>query len=110
MADYTELYVDQGTTFNYTLTLNDDVTNANVNISGYTIVSTVKKSYYSANITANMVVTIVDSANGVFNVALDAGTTSNIAAGRYVFDVKYDTGSIVVRALEGTMSVYPGVS
>jgi hypothetical protein len=110
MADYTELQLDQGTTFNYTLVLNDDTTNANINISGYSISSQMRKSYYSVNATANLTCTVFDAANGVFNVSLTAANTANIKSGRYMFDIVYDTGEEVVRALEGTIRVNPRVT
>jgi len=110
MANYIEFQLDQGTTFNYTIVLNDDDTNANLNIAGYSISSQMRRSHYSVNATANITCTIVDASNGVFNVSLTAGETANITPGRYVFDIIYDTGSQVVRALEGTVRVNPRVT
>ena len=49
MAAYVELYMDQGASLTNTLTITDDVTNAPVNISGYTLTSQMRRSYYSAN-------------------------------------------------------------
>ena len=34
MAAYVELYMDQGATFNNIINISDDITNANVNVSG----------------------------------------------------------------------------
>ena len=58
MAAFTELFIDQGATFNSVITLSDDVTNADVNVAGYTIRSQMRRSYYSANATANLTCTI----------------------------------------------------
>ena len=111
MAAFVELYVDQGTTFTNTITLNDDSTNANVNISGYLIRSQMRRSYYSTNATANFVCTITDSEYGVIEMSLDAANTANIKAGRYVFDVEMqDTANVVTRILEGIITVTPGVT
>lgn len=110
MANYIELFIDKGTDFNHTIVLNDPNTNANVNIAGYTISSQMRKSYYSVNVTANLTCTIFDSTNGVFNISMTAANTATIDDGRYVFDVKYDTGSTVVRAREGSIQVNPNVT
>ena len=110
MADYANFSLDQGSTFNYTLVLNDDATGANINISSYTLTSQMRKSYYSANITANLVCTLYDSNNGAFNVSLDAANTAVLKPQRYVFDVMCDTGNTVFRVIEGTIIVNPGVT
>jgi hypothetical protein len=111
MAAFVELYVDQGTTFTNTITLNDDSTNANVNISGYLVRSQMRRSYYSTNATANIVCTITDAEYGVIEMSLGAANTANIKAGRYVFDVEMqDTANVVTRILEGIITVTPGVT
>ena len=111
MAAFVELYVDQGTTFTNTITLNDDTTNANVNISGYLVRSQMRRSYYTTNATANIVCTITDAEYGVIEMSLGAANTANIKAGRYVFDVEMqDTANVVTRILEGIITVTPGVT
>jgi hypothetical protein len=55
MTAYVELYMDQGTTFNNVINITDDVTNSAVNIAGYSITSQMRKSYYSANASANII-------------------------------------------------------
>jgi hypothetical protein len=111
MAAFVELYVDQGTTFTNTITLNDDSTNANVNISGYIIRSQMRRSYYSTNATANIVCSIIDPEYGIVEMSLGASNTANIKAGRYVFDVEMqDTANVVTRILEGIITVTPGVT
>lgn len=64
MAAYVELFVDQGTTFNNVINLTDDVTNISINISGYTVSSQMRRSYYSANATANIICAITSPAVG----------------------------------------------
>ena len=111
MAAYTELYMDQGATFNNTLNLTDDVTNATINVSGYTVRSQMRRSYYSANASANISCTITDASNGEITMSLTDGQTANIKAGRYLFDVEtVDTGGVVTRILEGIITVTPGVT
>lgn len=111
MAAYVELYMDQGATFNNVINLTDDVTNAAVNISGYIVRSQMRRSYYSANSTANIVCSITNSANGEITMTLAAANTSNIKAGRYLFDLEtVDTGGVVTRVLEGIITVTPEVT
>jgi len=111
MAAFTELFIDQGATFNSVITLSDDVTNADVNVAGYTIRSQMRRSYYSANATANLTCTITSPAGGVITLSLTAGETANIKSGRYLFDVQMvsDVGQ-TTRILEGIITVNPRVT
>ena len=111
MATYVELYMDQGATFNNTLNITDDISGAKVNIAGYLVRSQMRRSYYSANATANIVCTIVDAANGAILMSLPSSNTSNIKAGRYLFDVEtVDTGGTTTRILEGLITVSPEIT
>lgn len=111
MATYVELYMDQGSTFNNIINLTDDVTNANANISGYTVHSQMRKSYYSANATANIVCTITDPSEGEITMSLAAANTDIIKAGRYLFDVEtVDLSNNVIRILEGIITVTPSIT
>lgn len=111
MGAFIELYVDQGATYTNTIDLTDDSTNAPMNLQGYTVSSQMRRSYYSANATANIVCTITDSANGKVSMVLSSANTANINPGRYVFDlVTTDSFGVVTRILEGTVTVTPRVT
>lgn len=111
MAAYVELQIDQGSTFQNIINLTDDATNANLNLSNYTVTSRLKKSYYTSTIAANVTCTISDSANGQVTMSITAANTANLSPGRYVFDVKMTDGSgVVSKVLEGIAFVSPGVS
>jgi hypothetical protein len=111
MAAYVELYLDQGTTFNSNVTLTDDTTNAPLNITGYTFRSQMRRSYYSANATATITCSIVNAGAGEISMNLSANTTSNIKAGRYLFDLEaVDTIGSVTRVLEGIITVTPEIT
>jgi hypothetical protein len=111
MASYVELILDQGTTFNNIINLSDDITNSNINISGYTVRSQMRRSYYSANATANITCTITNAAQGEITMNMSAGTTANIKAGRYLFDLETVDGlGTVSRVLEGIITVTPGIT
>lgn len=110
MAAFVELYIDQGTNFNNVINITDDVTNAAVNISGYTAISQMRRSYYSANISANITCTITDASNGELTMSMTAANTANIKAGRYVFDLKVIDNDVTSRILEGIINITPQVT
>jgi hypothetical protein len=111
MASYTELNLDQGSTFSTTLDLtNDD--GSPIDIGDQSFLCQIRKSYYSSSTAANVTVNILDSANGKIQLTLNSANTANIKAGRYLFDVKMtgqSTGT-VLRIIEGIMTVTPQVS
>ena len=110
MAMYTELYIDQGTDF---VKAFDQIASDGtpIDVTGYRFESQIKKSYYSANVTANLVMTIVNAANGNVTMSLDAANTANIAAGRYLYDVKMITAANVTsRLVEGIVTINPQVT
>lgn len=109
-AAYQELFLEQGTTFTTSITL-DDIDGIPFDLTDVTAKSQIRKSYYSANTTAEFNVTINDPTEGVIILILDSATTSNIAAGRYVYDVAIkDTANTVTRVLEGIVNVIPQVT
>lgn len=111
MAAYVELFVDQGANFNNVINLTDDVTNLNVNVQGYTVISQMRRSYYSANASANITCSITNALNGEITMTMNANTTANIKAGRYLFDMRVtDRGGVVNRILEGIITVTPRIS
>jgi len=111
MAAYAELYLDQGTTFNNVINLTDDMTNAYINVAGYVVRSQMRRSYFSANISANIICTITDAANGEITMSMPAANTAAIKAGRYLYDVEVvDTGGNTSRILEGIITVTPEVT
>ena len=111
MAAYTELIMDQGASFNNVINLTDDLSNASLNILGYTVRSQMRRSYYSANATANITCTITNSSNGEITMSMTAANTTLIKAGRYLFDLEtVDRDGIVNRVLEGIITVTPQIT
>ena len=109
-AGYQELYLEQGTSFVATITL-DDVYGDAYRLNDLQAKAQIRKSYYSANATAEFTSTIPDPNTGIIVITLDATTTANIAAGRYVYDVAIkDSSNTVTRILEGVMVVSPQVT
>lgn len=111
MAAYVELIIDQGATFNNIINLSDDLSNESLNILGYTVRSQMRRSYYSTNATANITCTITNSSNGEITMSMTAANTTNIKAGRYLFDLEtVDTNGTVNRVLEGIITVTPQIT
>jgi hypothetical protein len=109
-AGYQDLFLEQGTTFNTTITL-DDVDGIPYDLTDVIAKAQIRRSYYSANATATFMVTIPSPTEGTVILNLSANTTANIAAGRYVYDVAIkDAFDTVTRVLEGTVNVIPQVS
>lgn len=109
-AAYSNLYLEQGTTFTTTITL-DDVYGEIYDLAGYTASSQMRKSYYSANATATFASSI-NVGQGTVTLELDANTTANISPGRYVYDaIIFDSNNnVTTRILEGIIDVSPRVT
>jgi len=111
MAEYVELYMDQGTDFSTTIALNDDNTNEPQNVAGYIITAQMRKSLLSANAYASFECSITDTWLGEIAIEMSAANTANIPFGRYFFDVRVtDSNSITSRLIEGLIFVSPGIT
>jgi hypothetical protein len=110
MASFLELYCDQGTDFSFTLDLTNDDGSA-INVTNYQITSSIRKSYYSSSVTANLNITVLNAANGNVSLSMNSATTSKIKAGRYLYDVKMkDASNTTFRVVEGIITVYPQIT
>jgi len=106
MATKVNFLIDQGTSFETSINLNDDDGNP-IDLTGYTVAGQMRKAYSSQNyvaFTANLEL-------GILNLALSSNATNNLAAGRYVYDVELtDQNGLVTRLLEGIITVTPQVT
>lgn len=109
--NYTELTIDQGSTFNYEINLKQQDASS-LNLANCVFTGQIRKSYYSKKQTANLTINIIDSANGKINLTLTAANTANIPAGRYLYDVKManTANSVVSRIYEGVATITPQVT
>lgn len=110
-AGYQDLYIEQGTTFNTQITLDDD-TGVPLNLTNFTVASQGRRSYYSANTSVIFNATVFDANNGIIQLSADAPTTANLIPGKLVYDVVVtDTVSnYKTRVLEGSIIVSPSVT
>ena len=109
MAGISNLVVDQGTTFSSIITVADQ-TGTPLNITNYTVKSQFRKSYQSSSAT-NFTASIYDATTGRIRLQLDPSDTSNIQAGRYLYDIEL-TSPIgeKFRALEGLVIITPEIT
>lgn len=113
MSDYVELYIDQGSTFNTTIVINNDDTNLPQNLRGFVVTSQLRKSLLSVNASGNLVCSVSNADAGEITLSMTAGNTKNLSAGRYFFDVKtIDTiaDNDTQRLIEGIIIVTPGIT
>jgi hypothetical protein len=108
MATKANLVIDQGSTYSTDLSLIDENEDA-IYLGGYTANSQIRKWYSSTNASASFT-TSINVESGVLTLSLTANQTSNLVAGRYVYDVELSAGSEVSRILEGTITVTPQVT
>lgn len=106
------LVCEQATTFNFVFTIKNGSTPWD--LTSYTGVMTVKPFLNSTSTTlsattANGRMTLGGIAGSV-TVSVDASTTGDISAGRYVYDLTLTTGATVTRILEGKFIVTGAVS
>ena len=109
MATYSNLFVDQGSDFNFSV----DLTSAtgSVNLTNYTSRGQIRKSYTSSAATDfNISINVSDSE---LSCSLTAVQTGALKPGRYVYDIEILSGDvtpIVTRVVEGQIDVTPRVT
>lgn len=107
MAAKIHIVIDQGTTFKTAFVIHDSLDEP-INFTGYTANSQMRKSYSSSTSHAFGVAL---ASNGQVALSMSANTTSNIVAGRYVYDVEVeDTTGARSRIVEGIVTVTPQVT
>lgn len=109
MAIYSNLTIDQGSTFKADIDVTDSDGDA-LNLAGYTVAGQLRKNYSSSTST-DFTASVTSTTNGTIRISLSATQTNGLKAGRYVYDVEItsSTGE-VTRVLEGQVEVTPGVT
>jgi hypothetical protein len=102
--------LEQGATYTNQITL-DDVNGNPYNLTGFTVKSQARKSYYSTTPTITFVSTISNASNGVITLSANSASTANVRPGKLVYDVLItDSSNTVTRVLEGQIFVSPSVT
>ena len=107
MATVQNITIDQGTTFSLTITLTNDDGTAK-DLSSYTVSAQMRKSYYTSTYTAFTTAKV--DLTGELTISVTAAQTSDIKAGRYVYDIEIASSSETLRILEGIVTVTPEVT
>jgi hypothetical protein len=114
-----DIIVEQGTTFKREVTLSDGMTP--LDLSSWTLRGQIRKKYSDTDIVASFTFEKnTPSTDGVFRFILSDTITSSIQVDpassvskkttKYVYDIEADTGSEIIRLLEGICSVSPEVT
>jgi hypothetical protein len=110
MATISNIFIDQGSTFTTTVTVADGE-GSPVDLTSYTALAQIRKTYESTTATAFTVEFDDDRTTGQITISLTDSQTSTLDAGRYVYDLLItDVNSVKTRVVEGIATVNPSVS
>ena len=102
-----KISIDQGANLDRTLTVTTDGTTA-YDISGLTLTGQIRKSYESESASATFTTSIVSGTAGTYKIKLANSTTTNLEAGRYVYDVEIALNDSTVEKVHyGIITVNP---
>ena len=108
MATRVNIIIDQGTDFSTTVNLTDSA-GTNLNLTGFSAASQIRKTHSSSNSTA--FTCTLTTANSTLTLALNNSVTAAMSAGRYVWDAELtDSSGSISRILEGMVTVTPEVT
>ena len=108
MAIYSNLTIDQGSSFKAVIDVTDSDGNP-LNLDGFTIAGQLRKNYNSTT-AVDFSTAVTNATEGTMQITLTATQTNNLKAGRYVYDVEITSGNEVTRVIEGQIEVNPGVT
>ena len=111
MAAYvSNIVIDVGADFNQTFNLENNA-NTEMNLTGYTGFSIMKKHPASLSNTATFAVSIPNATAGQVRISLGSTVTNDLKPGRYTYDLLLKDGSNVkTRVVEGSAIVTAGVT
>jgi len=106
MAVKTNLVIDQGADFNSSFTFTDE-SDEPIDFTAFTANSQIRKTYTSST-AYNFQISLTN--NGIITLSMNSATTSNLSAGRYVYDLEVESSGVRSRLVEGTVIVTPQVT
>jgi hypothetical protein len=110
MATISNIFIDQDADFTTTVTVNDSGGTA-LNLSGYTALAMIRKTYQSTSATTFTSTFANPRTSGQITISLTDTQTAALEAGRYVYDmVITDALGVKTRVVEGIATVNPSVS
>ena len=110
MATISNLFIDQGADFTTTVTINDSTGSA-LDLTGYTALAMIRKTYQSTTATTFTSTFVADRTTGQITISLTDTQTAALEDGRYVYDlVITNAAGSKTRVVEGIATVNPSVS
>ena len=104
------LICERGTDFTATFNIQNEANTTPLNLTGYTAVAKLKRSYYSTTST-DFVVAFPDRYNGQLSITLSNTVTASLDRRRYVYDILLTAPSgSKSRVIEGIIEITHGVS
>lgn len=105
-----DITMDQGATFNRTLTLKDDEGTV-VNLTGNTFAGQIRTSAQSGTVAGTFTFAVTNASGGVFTWKMSASDTADLPAQQCVYDVEMTQSSgDVIRLLEGFVNIKSNVT
>ena len=104
------LVIDQGSDFALDLVIKQAGTA--LNLANYSGRAQLRTAHSASSASASFSVTVTNASEGALKLQLSASTSSNLAAGQYVYDLEIYTAndSIVKRIVEGDVTLTPEVT
>lgn len=99
-----------GADFEQTFSLEDNVLNSYLDLTGYTGSSLLKKHPSSLTTSAIFEVNFPNREYGEISISLGSSITSSLKPGRYCYDILLSDGSRKSRVVEGSALVTAGVT
>ena len=101
--------IEQGTTFNRVLTLQEN--SSAMNLTGYSVASQIRSTHDSSPVVGTISCTLSNASGGEITLTMTNSTTSGIEEGIYVYDIEITSGAgSVTRILQGNVTVSPEVT
>ena len=109
MAAYSEIQIEQFATFATSINV-EDTTGTSLNLSGYSVESSIRRSYYSET-SVDFDAFVSGEANGEITIAMTSANTANLTPGRSLYDVVITApNGTKTRVVEGIVNILPGVT
>jgi hypothetical protein len=112
MPDITDFQIGQGETFKAKIQLMDRTdNNTPLDITSYTFSGQMRENYTTDEIAAEFTFSKIEPyASGSVFIQLSPEQTAALTQRKYVYDVKFASGSVTRRILEGTFTARPSVT
>ena len=110
MATISNIFINQGADFSTTVTISDSA-GAALDLTAYTALAQVRKTYDSSTSTAFTIVFDSNRTTGKITISLTDTQTQSLESGRYVYDLLITSvAGLKTRVVEGIATVNPSVS